>query len=61
METLIAAELVSDRVTVSEASTEALRTPVVDSVRAIESDAESTRLATFVVLSVSVSASDAIP
>jgi hypothetical protein len=51
----------SDSVMVSEALTDALKTPVADSVRVIESEAEPSRLIAFVTLSLSVRASDAEP
>jgi hypothetical protein len=53
--------MASDSVMVSEALTGALKKPVADSVRAIESDAELLRLIAFVVLSLRVRTSDAEP
>ena len=55
------ADPTSDSVRVSDALTEALKMPVVESVKVMESEAEPSRLATFVVLSLSVNASEAIP
>jgi hypothetical protein len=52
---------ISDSVRVSEPLTEALKMPVVESVRVMESDTDPSRLTTFVVLSLSVRASDASP
>jgi hypothetical protein len=58
---LAMAVLVSDSVRASEPLTEALKKPVEASVKVMESEAEPSRLIAFVVLSLSVSASEATP
>ena len=55
------ADPTSDSVRASEPLTEALKKPVVESVKVMESETEPRRLIAFVVLSLNVRASEATP